>query len=92
MLFRSSTWGNVEYNVPSLGLGYRNSQNGFNYGSMDSSNGFMAQMLNVANMGAQNGQTEVVFRIEGDPHGMFKIIREENDKYKRPHSNRSAFN
>lgn len=86
-----STWGNVEYNVPSLGLGYRNSQNGFNYGSMDSSNGFMAQMLNVANMGAQNGQTEVVFRVEGDPYGIFKVVREENDKY-RNRTHRSAFN
>lgn len=86
-----STWGNVEYNVPSLGLGYRNSQNGFNYGSMDSSNGFMAQMLNVANMGAQNGQTEVVFRVEGDPYGIFKVVREENDRY-RNRTHRSAFN
>lgn len=86
-----STWGNVEYNVPSLGLGYRNSQNGFNYGTMDSSNGFISQMVNMANMGAQNGQAEVVFRVEGDPYGIFKVVREENDRY-RNRTHRSAFN
>lgn len=88
----SSMFGNVRYNVPDLGIGSVNSRSGFNYGSMDSNNGFVSQMLNMANTAAQSGQTEVVFRVEGDPYGMFKIIREENDKYKRQHSNRSAFN
>ena len=68
-----------------------NAQRGFNYGSMDSNNGFVAQMLNMANTAAQNGQTEIVFRVEGDPYGIFKVVREENDKYKKQHSNRSAF-
>ena len=87
-----SLFGNVKYNIPDLGLGYTGSQNGFNYGNMDSNNSFVSQLVNMANTANQNGQTEVVFRIEGDPYGMFKIIREENDKYKRQHSNRSAFN
>ena len=87
-----SMWGNVEYNVPDISIGYTGSQNGFNYGNMDSNNSFVSQLVNMANTANQNGQTEVVFRIEGDPYGMFKIIREENDKYKRQHSNRSAFN
>lgn len=88
----SSMFGNVRYNVPDLGIGSVNSQRGFNYGSMDSNNGFVSQMLNMANTAAQNGQTEVVFRVEGDPYGIFKVVREENDKYRRQHSNRSAFN
>lgn len=83
---------NLQYYVPDLGLGSINSQRGFNYGSMDSNNGFVSQMLNMANTAAQNGQTEVVFRVEGDPYGIFKVVREENDKYRRQHSNRSAFN
>ena len=88
----NSMFGNVRYNVPDLGIGSVNSQRGFNYGSMDSNNGFVSQMLNMANTAAQNGQTEVVFRVEGDPYGIFKVVREENDKYRRQHSNRSAFN
>ena len=87
----TSAFSNVRYNVPDLGLGSVNAQRGFNYGSMDSNNGFVAQMLNMANTAAQNGQTEVVFRVEGDPYGIFKVVREENDKYRRQHSNRSAF-
>lgn len=86
----SSMFGNVRYNVPDLGIGSVNSRSGFNYGSMDSNNGFVSQMLNMANTAAQNGQTEVVFRVEGDPYGIFKVVREENDSYKKMH-HRSAF-
>lgn len=81
----------VKYNIPSLDFLGSNSSGSFDYGKMDSNNAFMSQMSGVASQMAQNGQTEVVFRIEGDPYGMFKIVREENDKYKRMHSNRSAF-
>lgn len=87
----TSAFSNVRYNVPDLGLGSINAQRGFNYGSMDSNNGFMSQMLKMANMGESGSQTEVVFRVEGDPYGIFKVVREENDKYRRQHSNRSAF-
>ena len=87
-----SMFSGLQYNIPDLGLNYTGSQNGFNYGNMDNNNSFVSQLVNMANTANQNGQTEVVFRIEGDPYGMFKIIREENDKYKRQHSNRSAFN
>ena len=82
---------NLQYYVPDLGLGSINSQRGFNYGSMDSDNGFMSQMLKMANMGESGSQTEVVFRVEGDPYGIFKVVREENDKY-RNRTHRSAFN
>lgn len=82
---------NLQYYVPDLGLGAINSQRGFNYGSMDSDNGFMSQMLKMANMGESGSQTEVVFRVEGDPYGIFKVVREENDKY-RKRTHRSAFN
>lgn len=86
-----SMFSGLQYNIPDLGLNYTGSQNGFNYGNMDNNNSFVSQLVNMANTANQNGQTEVVFRIEGDPYGMFKIIREENDKYKRQHSNKSAF-
>lgn len=82
---------NLQYYVPDLGLGSVSSQRGFNYGSMDSDNGFMSQMLKMANTGESRSQTEVVFRVEGDPYGIFKVVREENDRY-RNRTHRSAFN
>lgn len=81
-------FGDVKYNVPSIDYGMSNRQ-GYNYKAMDAENGFMSQMMRMANNSSQ-GQTEVVFRIEGDPHGMFKIIREQNDSYKKQ-NHRSAF-
>lgn len=86
-----SLFGNVKYNVPDLGLGSMNTNRGYNYSNMDSNNSFVAQMANMASMASQNGQTEVVFRVEGDPYGIFKVVREENDKY-RNRTHRSAFN
>ena len=81
--------GKVQYNVPDIGMGYTNASKGFNYGSMDSNNGFMSQMINMANSAA-NGATEVIFKVEGDPYGIFKVVRAENDKYKN-RTQRSAF-
>jgi hypothetical protein len=81
----------LTYNIPSLDFGgvnrtaYGNSNNAY----ADAATSLYEQMGSA--LRGQNGQTEVVFRIEGDPYGMFKIVREENDKYKRMHSNRSAF-
>jgi hypothetical protein len=57
---------------------------------MDMNNAFMSQMSNMASQMAQSGQTEVVFRVEGDPNGLFKVIREENDRYKN-RTHKSAF-
>ena len=84
-----STFGNIKYYVPDINLGYSNTSKGFNYGSMDSNNGFMSQMINMANSAA-NGATEVIFKVEGDPYGIFKVVRAENDKYKN-RTQRSAF-
>ena len=86
----SSLFGNIKYYVPDLGLGSINTNRGYNYSNMDSNNSFVAQMANMASMASQNGQTEVVFRVEGDPNGIFKVVREENDKY-RNRTHRSAF-
>jgi len=91
ILQMQSAFSGVKYGIPTLDFLNGNSRGSFDYGKMDSNNAFMSQMSGMASQMAQNGQTEVVFRIEGDPYGMFKIVREENDKYKRMHSNRSAF-
>ena len=91
ILQMQSAFSGIKYGIPTLDFLNGNSRGSFDYGKMDSNNAFMSQMSGVASQMAQNGQTEVVFRIEGDPYGMFKIVREENDKYKRMHSNRSAF-
>ena len=78
------------WNIPSMNLGRPSVGNSFNYGNMDANNAFMTQMANAVNMAAANGQTEVVFRIEGDPHGMFTVMREEDSSY-RKRTGRSAF-
>ena len=49
----------------------------------------MSQMSSINAQGT-NGSVEVVFRIEGDPHGMFNVMREEDKKY-RNRTHRSAF-
>lgn len=78
-------------NIPSMNLGRPNVGGSFNYGNMDANNAFMTQMANAVNQAAANGQTEVVFRIEGDPHGMFTVMMEEDSKYKKQTHGRSAF-
>ena len=70
-----------KWNIPSLNVG-RPNVGSFNYGNMDSNNAFMSQVASAFNQAAANGQTEVVFRIEGDPHGMFTVMREEDTRYK----------
>ena len=85
-----SEFGGMKINVPRINFGAMSNTQRFNYNNMDSSNAFVNQLLSMANAGAEKGQTEVVFRIEGDPYGMFKVVREENDKYKRMHT-KSAF-
>ena len=75
--FKGYSW-----NIPSLNIGKPNTNGGFNYSNMDSNNAFMSQVASAFNQAAANGQTEVVFRIEGDPHGMFTVMREEDTRYK----------
>jgi len=86
-----SEFKDYRWNIPSMNLGRPNVGNGFNYGNMDSQNAFMSQMANAVNQAAANGQTEVIFRIEGDPHGMFTVMMEEDSKYKKQTHGRSAF-
>lgn len=85
----ASEFGDLKYNIPRINYGSTNVQR-FNYGNMDNANSFVNHLVSMANAASEKGQSEVVFRIEGDPYGMFKIVREENNKYKRMH-NRSAF-
>ena len=86
-----ASFGDYKYNVPQIDFGGSRSVNPFNYSNMDSNNAFVSQMLSAVNQAAANGQTEVVFRIEGDPHGMFNVMREEDSKYKKQTHGRSAF-
>lgn len=84
------TYSGVKYNIPKINLGNYRSANSFNYGNMDSNNGFMSQMVNMMNASQDKGQTEVVFRVEGDPYGLFKVVREQNNSYYK-RTGRSAF-
>ena len=86
-----NAFGDLKYNVPKIDFGGSVGSKRYDYGNMDMNNAFMSQMSNMASQMAQSGQTEVVFRIEGDPHGMFKVIREQNDIYRRQTNGRSAF-
>ena len=80
-------FGQLEYNVPSLDFTPRTSNTfGQTYTSREDS--FLTQLASMAS--ANNGQTEVVFRIEGDPHGMFRVMREQNNVYYR-RTGKSAF-
>ncbi|MBR3646051.1 MAG: hypothetical protein IKN54_06495, partial [Lachnospiraceae bacterium] len=79
-----------KYNIPQIDIGSGRNANAFNYGAMDSNNAFMSQVASAFSQAAANGQTEVVFRIEGDPHGMFTVMREEDSSY-RKRTGRSAF-
>lgn len=86
-----ATFAGFSYNIPNLDLGSRNKNQ---YYSNDSRYSNAATSLYDAMSRAYgqmgNGQTEVVFRVEGDPYGIFKVVREENDKY-RNRTQRSAF-
>ena len=77
-----TSFGDHKYNIPDINLGGGRNVSAFNYGNMDSNNAFMSQVASAINQAAANGQTEVVFRIEGDPHGMFNVVREEDKRYK----------
>ena len=85
-----SAFGDYRYNIPKVDFGGSVGSKRYDYGNMDMNNAFMSQMSNMASQMAQSGQTEVIFRVEGDPHGMFKVIREENDRYKN-RTHKSAF-
>lgn len=85
-----SIFSGYEYNIPTLDTGTPNG-NSFNYGNMDSQNAFMSQIASAVNQAQANGQTEIVLRIEGDPHGMFTVMMEEDSKYKKQTHGRSAF-
>ena len=86
-----STFAGFAYNIPSLNFG---SQNRNQYYGNDNRYSDAATSLYDAMSRAYsqmgNGQTEVVFRVEGDPYGIFKVVRAENDKYKN-RTQRSAF-
>ena len=85
-----SEFKDYRWNIPSLNVG-RPNVGSFNYGNMDSQNAFMSQIASAVSQTQANGQTEVVFRIEGDPHGMFTVMMEEDSKYKKQTHGRSAF-
>lgn len=84
-------FGNYQYNIPDLGVGKANGNSGYDYSRIDSQNAFMSQIAGAVSQAQANGQTEVVFRIEGDPHGMFTVMMEEDSKYKKQTHGRSAF-
>lgn len=84
------SFGDYRYNIPQIDIGSGRNANAFNYGAMDSNNAFMSQVASAFSQAAANGQTEVIFRIEGDPHGMFTVMREEDSSY-RKRTGRSAF-
>lgn len=86
----TDSFGDYRYNIPQIDFGGGRNTKAFNYGAMDSNNAFMSQVANAFSQAAANGQTEVVFRIEGDPHGMFTVMREEDSSY-RKRTGRSAF-
>ena len=83
----TSDFGQLKYNVPKLDIGTNRTSY---YGSVTPSreDSFLSQLARVTR--DNNGQTEVVFRIEGDPHGMFRVMREQGDVYRR-RTGRSAF-
>lgn len=78
----TDTFSDYKYNIPQIDFGSDRNTNAFNYGAMDSNNAFMSQVASAFSQAAANGQTEVVFRIEGDPHGMFTVMRDEDTRYK----------
>jgi len=79
-----STFAGMKYNIPSLGLGTgnRNSYLGNARTQNASANaGFLEQMMSARNNSAM--PIEVIFRVEGDKAGIFKVVREEDlDYYK----------
>jgi hypothetical protein len=85
-----SAFGDYRYSIPKVDFGNATISKRYDYGNMDMNNAFMSQMSNMASQMAQSGQTEVIFRVEGDPNGLFKVIREENDRYKN-RTHKSAF-
>ncbi len=75
-------------NIPSLDLGNGNrTNNGSSTQYSGNNNALYDQMLNS---GALNNTTEVIFRVEGDPYNIFKVVREQNETYRR-RTHRSAF-
>ena len=89
ILDMQNTFTDYKLNIPQIDFGGGRNINPFNYGNMDNNNAFMSQMSSINAQGT-NGSVEVVFRIEGDPHGMFNVMREEDKKY-RNRTHRSAF-
>lgn len=87
-----STFAGFAYNIPNMDFGNRNRSQYYsndNRYSEAATSLYDAMSRAYSQMG--NGQTEVVFRVEGDPYGIFKVVREENNKY-RNRTHRSAFN
>ena len=84
-----SAFGDYKYNIPSIDFGTSKASS-YNYNTMDANNAFANQLMSMAKNALDAGQTEVVFRVEGDPHGLFKVVMDENSKY-RKRTSRSAF-
>lgn len=76
------------WNIPSLDLGNRG-RNTYSNATQYSggNNALYEQMLNN---GTLNSTTEVVFRVEGDPYNIFRVVRDQNNQY-RNRTHRSAF-
>ena len=75
-------------NVPSLNLG---GLKGFNArGNYQNGSTSLYEQMASRYLNGDNGQTEVVFRVEGDPYGLFKVVREQNNSYYK-RTGRSAF-
>lgn len=80
-----------QLNIPSLDIGASN-RNAYASGSRytDTGNSLFEQMGRTAANGLGSAAQEVVFRVEGDPYNIFKVVREQNESFKgRTH--RSAF-
>ena len=84
-----SAFAGYQFNIPSLNLG---NSNRTQYGSANpyaNTGNSLYENMNNAN-GYGYAPQEVVFRVEGDPYGIFKVVRDQNDSY-RKRTNRSAF-
>ena len=84
----STVFGNTSINVPKINYSGVQNTNGIYNSYNNNDNSLFDRMAST--MQGVSQPTEVVFRVEGDPHGMFKVIRQENEIY-RNRTNRSAF-
>lgn len=84
-----SAFAGYQFNIPSLNLG---NSNRTQYGSANpyaNTGNSLYENMNNAN-GYVSAPQEVVFRVEGDPYNIFKVVRDQNDSFRR-RTHRSAF-